>query len=366
MATMFNSERLILARQRRSMTKRDLAAALNVNENTVRRHETGETVPASAMLERIARVLKFPEAFFFGGRLDAPQMEAASFRSMSDLPARDRVAALAAGALAFSVDEWIRKRFSLPPAVLINLSGEKPEAAARSLRQAWGIGERPIRNMVHLLEAKGVRVFSLAENTRAVDAFSVWHNNVPYVFLNTIKTAERSRMDAAHEVAHLTLHKHGGPDGREAEFEAQRFAGSFLMPSADVLAVLPHVYGINDLVKYKARWGVSTSALNYRLHKLGVTTDYQYRDLCIEISKRGYREKEPEGTGMAREMSAVWPQVLDALRKEGMTKYSIADALSLPSDELEKLLFMLAPMLSLDGGKVSAAQRSRANLKLVS
>lgn len=86
-------------------------------------------------------------------------------------------------------------------------------------------------------------MFSLVEETRSVDAFSVWRSNKPYIFLNTVKTAEHSRFDAAHELGHLVLHKHGGPGGRAAEDEANRFASSFLMPSADVRARIPIARG---------------------------------------------------------------------------------------------------------------------------
>src|ERR1700693_4393291 len=90
-----------------------------------------------------------------------------------------------------------------------------------------------------------VFLFSLAENTRNVDAFSCWRNGEPYVFLNTFKSTEHSRFDAAHELAHLVLHKHGGPNqGRAAELEAHAFASSFLMPRDDVLATIPFVTSI--------------------------------------------------------------------------------------------------------------------------
>jgi hypothetical protein len=46
-----------------------------------------------------------------------------------------------------------------------------------------GLGERRIRNMIHLLEEHGVRIFSLAVNTRTVDAFSLWKDERPFVFL---------------------------------------------------------------------------------------------------------------------------------------------------------------------------------------
>ena len=155
------------------------------------------------------------------------------------MSAKDRDAALAAGTLSFLVSDWVEQRFDLPEPDLEDLAGEEPEVAARSLREHWALGERPIKNMVHLLEAKGIRVFSLAENTRTVDAFSLWRDTRPYVFLNMLKTPEHSRHDAAHELGHLVLHRHGGPRGRRAEDEANQFAASFLMPAADVLAEFP-------------------------------------------------------------------------------------------------------------------------------
>lgn len=50
--------------------------------------------------------------------------------------------------------------------------------------------------MIHLLEKHGVKVFFLSENTADIDAFSFWKDNIPYIFLNTKKTGERSRFDA--------------------------------------------------------------------------------------------------------------------------------------------------------------------------
>ena len=50
-----------------------------------------------------------------------------------------------------------------------------PREAATALRAYWKIRERPIGNMVHLLEAKGARVYSLAEQCRRLDAFSLWY-----------------------------------------------------------------------------------------------------------------------------------------------------------------------------------------------
>ena len=78
---------------------------------------------------------------------------------------------MAAGLLAYLFSDWVDERFELPETALVDLGGEDPECAARSLREEWQLGERPIRDVVRLLESKGVRMFSLAEQTRTLDAF---------------------------------------------------------------------------------------------------------------------------------------------------------------------------------------------------
>ena len=344
---MFTAMRLSLARKRRGLTKKGLAEAIGVTPHTILRYESGEMVPSDEIIRKIARTLEFDYEFFFMDEVDEVSEQAASFRSMAAMTARERGAALAAGSIAFIFNDWVERLFDLPTPDVEVFSGEKPDLAARSLRQKWGLGEKPIKNLIHLLEAKGIRVFALSENTRTVDAFSVWRADKPYIFLNTIKTAERSRFDAAHELGHLVLHRHGGPQGRVAEEEADRFASSFLMPSADVQAVAPRVHTLNQVIQLKARWGVSALAMTYRLHKLGAITDWQYRTFCIRLAELG-RDKEPNG--IVREQSAIWQMVLTALWAEKRTKSHIARELGVPGFEVENLLFGLANSQSSEPG----------------
>ena len=338
---MFNPSRLILARQRRRLTAKALAEAAGVSPITITRLETGGNEPEATTVDAISKVLGFPRGFFFGDHLAAPDQQAASFRSLTAMTAKERDAALAAGAMAYLLSDWVVDRFNLPAADLIDASQERDAAsAARALRQHWKLGEQPIADMIRLLEAKGVRVFSLAENTRNVDAFSCWRDDVPYVFLNTMKSAERSRFDAAHELGHLVLHRHGGPhQGRAAEYEAQLFAASLLMPEPDVRAKIPRALSLDHIVAAKRRWGVSAFALAYRLNKLGIMSDWVYRGIVIEIGRRGYRTEEPNG--LPHEESILWRSVLVELWKDRISKSHIAAQLDLPPDEVDSLIFGL-------------------------
>lgn len=338
---MFNIERLELARKRRRYTGKILAEEAEISPVTLSRVVNRQQEPDEETINALIKTLGFPRDFFFQDEPTAIDASAASFRSLTAMSARERDAALAAGSLAFEVSDWVKQKFDLPEADLLDLSQERdPAGAARMLRQYWSIGERPIGNMIKLLESKGVRVFSLSENTRNVDAFSCWRDNEPYIFLNTFKTPERSRFDAAHELAHLVLHKHGGPQqGRQAEYEAQAFASSFLMPKADVVATIPYVMSLQQIIEKKSRWGVSASALSYRLHKMGTLTDWQYRTFVIQIN-RNFGTKEP--FGIDPEKSAVWQMVLTELWKDRISRSHIATELHLPSEELEGLIFGLA------------------------
>src|SRR5262249_48529799 len=239
--------------------------------------------PDDNSLLRIARAVKFGTEFFYGKNLETPTAESASFRGWARMKAGKRDMALARGAVAIHASEYIDSKFALPVADLPDLSYETtPEAAAESLRRCWGLGVMSIRNMVHLLEAKGVRVFSISVDARDVDAFSTWSGETPFVFLNTTKSAERSRYDAAHELGHLVLHRHGAPNGREAETEANAFASAFLMPRASVLTHALRFATLKNLIKLKKVWNVSLAALVYRLHKVGALTDWHYRSLYVE------------------------------------------------------------------------------------
>lgn len=362
----FNPARLTLARRRRGLTKTKLAKMLGVEVRSITGYESGEYKPDIDRLDQLSEKLHFPVQFFFGDDLEEISPDIVSFRSMSKMTASQRDSALGAGALALLLEQWIATQFELPRAGLPDLSQEaSPEAAADTLRRIWGLGELPIKNMIHTLEAKGIRVFSLSIDTAQVDAFSMWHSETPFVFLNTKKSSEHSRFDAAHELGHLVLHRHAGARGQEAEREANAFASAFLMPRASVLANAPRMATVDQLIRFKVYWTVSVAALAYRLHDVGLVSDWHYRTLCIEIAKRGYRKLEPNEA--PRETSQVLAKVFAALREEGVTKCDIAIALNVNTEELDQLVFGLALTSLTSKSQTSAASTpKRPELQLLS
>ena len=338
---MFNHKRLSLARKRRRLTGKGLAQLAGVSAITVSRLENGENQPDGETIAKLARALGYSVEFFEDDDPEEIDTSAVSFRSLTKMSAKERDAATAAGCLGLQLSDWAEREFRLPTANVLDLSYETdPEAAARSLRQFWSLGEKPIGNMLGLLEVNGIRVFSLAENTAAVDAFSFWRNEQPFIFLNNYKTPEHSIYDSVHELGHLAMHRHAGTQpSRPAEREANQFASAFLMPENDVRARMPRFITVDTIIEAKKRWRVSAMAMAYRLHALSLLSDWQYKSACIELGRRGFRSSEPGG--IERETSRVWQKVLTQLWIERRTKNEIANALHIPLDELEGLVWGL-------------------------
>lgn len=373
------------------MKKKELAERVGVSERSVSSYEKGEQQPESPTLKRIAEALNFPETFFYAADPEELTPDIASFRSLSKMSARQRDMALGAGSIALLLDEWIEKRFNLPihnlpdlgrePSALTVLanradyedkvpfptqqSAQGPEAAAESLRSHWGLGELPVKNMVTLLESKGIRIYSLAMDAKEVDAFSMWYGGKPFIFLNTFKSAEHCRFDAAHELGHLVLHRHGQSHGPELEREANAFASAFLMPRKSVLCNGPKSATLPGLVQHKKYWAVSVAALNYRLHALGMTSDWTYRTLCVQLAEAGYRTKEPDGC--LHEKSVVLEKVFSALREDGVTKAAVAGELSIPTEEINALTFglMLNVLKGGLGAEGACSRKAAVQLQLV-
>lgn len=348
----FSPQRLTLARERRGLFVQELAARLEVAPKTVSRWEHGEKEPSPENIDALARALAFPREYFFG---DAPpSFDAAAFRALSKMTARQRDTALSAGAQAVALDSLIAEQFKRPAPNIPDLRDLRPEDAAEALRGQWGLAYRPVPNLVHLLEKNGVRVYSLVHAGGEIDGFSTWQGETPFIFLNTTKTAERSRMDASHELGHLTQHSHIKVALTKAqEDEAQLFASCFLMPRSAFIASAPRRVNLPAIIEAKQKWGVSASAYVYRLNTLGLLTEWQYKSLNIQI-KASYPKSEP-GPERPREASQVLSKVFTS-GEPGASRREIAKRLRLYLSDLDEMTFGLA--LTPVAGAIQAASRT--------
>ncbi len=87
---MFNMGRFDLARQRRGLTKRDLAHRLKVTDRTVSNWYNNQEIDEKT-LEKAAEILDFPLSFFYGNDVEKIQAESVSFRALSKMTAKKEI-----------------------------------------------------------------------------------------------------------------------------------------------------------------------------------------------------------------------------------------------------------------------------------
>lgn len=348
---MFNPNRLQFAIDRRGISKAELAKRLDVTTRTLTNYLNGNTLPD---LNSLSKVLNFPIDFFEADDLPVIDEFSVSFRSRTRMTKKTKAEALTYGVTGFMLNEWFEEEFELVQSELPDLSHLTPEDAASTLRYDWGLGDKPIGNLIALLESKGIRIFSIYVKSEYIDAFSVWHDEKPFIFLNNQKTMERSRFDACHELGHLVRDvysmKMSGSleeidnqelDSKKVEKHADEFASAFLMPKVALLEYKHVNPTINNLIEIKKVFGVSLVALAYRMHKLGLISEWIYtRVLCPAIAKYNYRKSEPYP--MSRETSQVLDTITSELMSEGIGLDDIAKNIQLKKTDITPLLFQIS------------------------
>ena len=339
----FDSARLTLARERSGLTKRDLATRVGLTAAAITQFERRQSRPSAGTLARLAVELGLPAAYFAVGRPVLPVAEEAThFRSLRTTRVYERRQARATMShLAEAVRE-IQSFVRLPSLTLPRVGpGSSPEAAARSLREAWDLPAGPVHHLVRLVEANGA-VVSMARfgAGERIDAFSCRPSGLdrPLICLSRDRgNPLRRRFSAAHELGHVLLHDEAEPGGRQHEHEANRFAAEFLTPASEIVGLLPTRLDFAYLLEVQRVWGVSVQALLRRSREQDRIGDDLYRKGLAILTRLGWRRDEPTGE-YATEWPAVLAEAVTLGRSHGLTEPTLAARLRLPLTEIRELL----------------------------
>lgn len=354
----------MVARERQGLTKQRLAELCGVSRKTVGSWESGEV--DNPPVELIAEVLDFPQGFFYADDPPEVRPEWMSFRALSNMSARQVSRVVAASRLSVEFTDWISSRYKTSPLALpyvqegIVLS---PAAVAENVRSAWNLSDKPIANLLVLLEKVGIRIFSLPISDREVDAFSFYREGAAYIFLNTSKSAERLRFDLAHELGHLILHRDQQKNrSREVEQEANDFAASFLISADRLNAQVVGTLKLDDVFTLKRYWRVSAMAMVERLWRLKHVSEWTRRQWIIELTSRGFRTAEPGG--ITPERSKFFTQLFGLMREDGFNLRRVASELNLHPRFLDECVFGLS-ISSVEGGAERSHPRRNGHLRMV-
>ncbi|HEX8433426.1 MAG TPA: XRE family transcriptional regulator [Longimicrobium sp.] len=342
----FRPARLVLAREARGLQKRELADRVGLTPSAISQIERGKTRPTAETLLRLALTLGVRAEFLAAPPPALIAAEDCHFRRLRSATQTEQRRVRARGAMILEVVRHLEELAELPAesvtALAAHVEGrDEVEALAERVRAEWGLGQGPISSMVALLERHGVLPVEIDGHSERLDAFSVWADRRPMVFLATEKgSASRRRFDAAHELGHLLMHVDVAAGDAALENQADAFASAFLLPRASFAAECPARLSWPELVELKRRWKVSLAAMVRRAYDLGIYSEATYRRGYMQLNKRGWRESEPAEPEMER--PAVLRQVIRLLEEAGYPRARVAESVHLHTTDLERLLLLPA------------------------
>jgi len=269
-------------RKDRGWTQAELAAMAGFSLSGYRKLErarVGEPRPES--LRQIARALEVPLRELM---VPVRGLERVRFRSFKRLKSREQLLA--------DVAIWLRDFADLEALIgemvphsledlLPQSTGLRPGAIpefAREVRAAFALDERePVHDICGLLEARGVKVWSVAVPNDAFMGLSVGAQEVggPAVVVNTWERlpVETWIFSAAHELGHLLMHLgaydvHQVAEDNAEEAQANQFASHFLMPDGAFRREWEETAGlalVERVLKIKRIFRVSWRTVLYRV-----------------------------------------------------------------------------------------------------
>ncbi len=293
---MIYGERIKQARELSGLTQRELAEQVGVHQSTIAYIEIGRLLPSGETLESIAKNTQVLPSFFSQAPIEDFAMGSLAYRARKGLRAIERDEAYQFAKLCVEQARHMAAKLNLPPLVVPPPANDPIEAARLARLSLEVDSEKPIPNLINVLERKGFLLIALPFELQGFDAFCTWaviDQERPIIAISSGKPGDRQRFSVAHELAHLVLHK-GIPAGLTIlEREADQFAAEFLLPGNPMRQIMSPNFNLTAAARLKLRWGVSMQALVRRAHDLRIITDRHYRYLFEQISRRGWKMREP-------------------------------------------------------------------------
>lgn len=356
----FNGERLKAARIYRGLTVAELAEKLELQRQTVSMYENDKLKnPDYSTIKRMSDTLGFPTDFFLDRCPQNLKSGSTYFRALLTTNKKYRNQQAQKMEFISIIYSYLNDYIEFPRFNFPSIDGKTNiEEIAMMLRDCWNLNDKPIENIVYLVEQNGIIVTRFDSDTDDIDAFSqmidIDGNSIFLIGYSKNKgTAARIHFDVAHELGHMLLHEWSEDietltkeEFKERETQAHSFASAFLLPKKPFIADVGK-YG-NNLTYYmelKKKWKVSISAMIRRAYTLNLIDYSTYQQLMRSMQKKGIKREEPlDDLLITAEPSLLKTSVKMLLEsgvlnpKEFLAELANDCGLSLESTEIEHLL----------------------------
>lgn len=341
MKTILDNELLRIARNYTGLNQTAFAKKLNVSQSLI----SGIEKSIKPLTEEIVEKL-IPEfgAGFFYQKIRQPELKV-YYRSSANIAkkytdlfeSRLQIISNTVSVMLESIDIPDNKI----PALDLEDFQLDAEYLAQEMRNYFGLGNKPIDDIVGLMERNGVIVYFydyqfISAQNKNFDGVSFYVKGVPVIMINNKIQNARKIFTIAHELCHLIAHNHNHifiSKGRDIEKEAHKFASEFIAPKAILRSELVRL-SFEKLFELKRYWRLSAGALLYKA-KSTVLTDEQYKRWAAAFSP--YRKQEPHDLTIER--PKLLPKIFDVFKTTLDADQDIYSALYMHKDIFEEVFW---------------------------
>jgi Zn-dependent peptidase ImmA (M78 family)/DNA-binding XRE family transcriptional regulator len=341
---MIYGERIRQVRELMGWTQDHASELLGVSQPFIAKIEGDRVNVSEQIIEKLSIASGFPPAFF--SREPEFDFPAGSllFRAHAAMTVKETAEIYRYAQITFGMFRWIlkQKKFKpFPTNLPINVSNDPREAAALTRSELGLSPDKPIPHLTHALENAGILILALPKTFEHRDAFSLWSGfdrARPVIVLAGGKSGDRLRMNMAHEVGHLVMHKPIVNPVQEMEKQAFEFAAEFLMPAKQMrLEIIPPV-SLDMLGRLKQRWGVSIQALIFRSRELEIINARKYTYLFQQLSARGWRMREPRMFDVPVEKPRLMRQIAEIVYGNQIRYKKLAEDVGMPENLVRSII----------------------------
>lgn len=338
-----------LLRQRRGMTLAELSANVAKQASWASRVENDKLRLRGRDLVDCAAALSVPPELL-ATLLPEADLEGVHFRKYRVPKKVEARATAEANFVAYLVNTLLIKAGQEPaprlPHVDARHLGTNPReagaAAARIVRQHWGVTSGPIRNLAGRVEADGLYIAPLPPDIGNVTAITAAQgpDRAPITLVSRSVVDDTRRFTVAHELGHLVMDAASGPaDDSDVEARADAFAGELLAPYAEIRDDIRalHLSSFGALMHLQETWGLHPKAFIRRGYLAG--------DVTPGMQSRWFRQLNGTHRNQLRTLRSPYPlqptgigALLTLLKSVDWTAASLARALHVHVSELAAVL----------------------------
>lgn len=338
---MVNGERLRQARELHGLTQTELAQQVEVEQPLIAQIEGGKKQPSERILDAIALATGFPPSFFKQSNGSDFPAGSLLFRAHAFVGKLHRAQAHRYAEVLYEAVEKMEQSIRTLPLRLPRIPGP-PAEAAKITRSELGLSpDRPVPNVINVLEKGGVLILALPVTLDGRDAFSGWAGldpAKPVIVVSGGKPGDRIRFSVSHELGHLVMHRGWQGNPKDLEEQANSFAAEFLLPEEGIRYDLVPPVTLTSLAELKPKWGVSLQALIRRAKDLEIISPRQYRYLFEQLGARGWRLREPSNLALPVEKPRAFRKMAELLYGHPIDVRKFADAMALSPAFLRDIL----------------------------